>query len=374
MLSSLLVMQSNAAPVSTPALGWSVDELDSLMRKEHSDKSSIGHAYTNAYGPLLGPWRESVRTMIEIGIGTLNPKQELNMGHWSDGKHGRGRGYRPGASLRAWAAFFHKARIIGVDIDPGAAEAINAEKLPNVSAVAGDTQQVAAMRQTLDTIVSYGGVDIIIDDGLHTWEGQQQTLVTLWPYLRRGGYYFIEDVFFTWLSVKPELWHGALASSRGDLLNLINNDRAYRIFDAAHPLVLPVGATHPQGPAPGAIILLTKPLKHSERTDAALTAAYNSVKPECWEKVTSNLATLPAAAGDDGGGMDAKGKACHRQRKMTLVEAQVACANTPGCGGVTRDGGVTCPPDFHKYVYGLRTSTKVAPLTGMLSFLYKCAA
>ena len=80
-----------AAPPPIPALGWSVDELDAIMRKEGTDKSSIGHAYVNAYGPLLGPWRDQVRTLLEIGIGTLNPKQDLNMGHWSNGKHGRGR-------------------------------------------------------------------------------------------------------------------------------------------------------------------------------------------------------------------------------------------------------------------------------------------
>ena len=138
-----------------------------------------------------------------------------------------------GASLRSWAQFFRNAKVIGVDIDPGAADAINAEKFPNVTAIAGDTQNPNSMRKTLDAVVPRGTVDIIIDDGLHTWEGQQQTLVTMWPYLRRGGYYFIEDVFFTWLTVRPELWRSAVASSQGDLLELVNNEQAYKLLTQA---------------------------------------------------------------------------------------------------------------------------------------------
>ena len=361
-----------AAPPPIPALGWSVDELDAIMRKEGTDKSSIGHAYVNAYGPLLGPWRDQVRTLLEIGIGTLNPKQDLNMGHWSNGKHGRGKGYRPGASLRSWAQFFRNAKVIGVDIDPGAADAINAEKFPNVTAIAGDTQNPNSMRKTLDAVVPRGTVDIIIDDGLHTWEGQQQTLVTMWPYLRRGGYYFIEDVFFTWLTVRPELWRSAVASSQGDLLNLVNNEQAYKLFDTGHPVVLPVGATHPQGPAAGAMILLTKPMKHGDHAESALAAAAQLVKPECWQKTETNLANIPGMEVRDGNA-DPEGESCRRVRFMTLVEAQVACANLPGCGGITRDGGVACPPDFHKYVYSLRSSKAINPRSGALSFRYTCA-
>ena len=78
-------------------------------------------------------------------------------------------------------------------------------------AIAGDTQNPNSMRKTLDAVVPRG-VDIIIDDGLHTWEGQQQTLVAMWPYLRRS-YYFIEDVFL-WLTVRPELWRGAVVPAR----------------------------------------------------------------------------------------------------------------------------------------------------------------
>jgi cephalosporin hydroxylase len=39
-----------------------------------------------------------------------------------------------------------------------------------------------------------GEMDVIIDDGLHTLEGNLQTLQILFPYLKEGGVYVIEDV------------------------------------------------------------------------------------------------------------------------------------------------------------------------------------
>ena len=38
--------------------------------------------------------------------------------------------------------------------------------------------------------------DIIIDDGLHTLEGQQETLANFWPLLKNGGIYVIEDMTY----------------------------------------------------------------------------------------------------------------------------------------------------------------------------------
>ena len=67
-----------------------------------------------------------------------------------------------------------------------------------MSALAADSQQLDAFRSRLDSSVPRGSCDLIVDDGLHSWEGQQNTLLALWPYLRRGGYYFVEDVFWTW--------------------------------------------------------------------------------------------------------------------------------------------------------------------------------
>ena len=38
------------------------------------------------------------------------------------------------------------------------------------------------------------GMDLIIDDGDHTSAGQLETIAAMWPKLKPGGYYFIEDI------------------------------------------------------------------------------------------------------------------------------------------------------------------------------------
>ena len=93
-----------------------------------------------------------------------------------------------------------------------------------------DTAQVATL--------NLSGVDVIIDDGLHSWEAQQQTLVNMWPSLREGGYYFIEDV--------------ATAQQA-------NNSNAARILAAGGASFVQLGTWERQHKhAPGNMILLRK--------------------------------------------------------------------------------------------------------------------
>lgn len=39
-----------------------------------------------------------------------------------------------------------------------------------------------------------GIFDLIIEDGLHTVDAQQKTLLNFWPYLKKGGLYVAEDL------------------------------------------------------------------------------------------------------------------------------------------------------------------------------------
>ena len=113
-----------------------------------------------------------------------------------------GHKYLPGGLLLAWEEFVPNAKIIGVDIDPMLVMRVNKGETgrhptmggvgpnhPRISALQANSTDVAAVAK-----LNVSGIDVIIDDGLHTWEGQQQTLVAMWPCLRPGGYYFIEDV------------------------------------------------------------------------------------------------------------------------------------------------------------------------------------
>jgi cephalosporin hydroxylase len=50
-------------------------------------------------------------------------------------------------------------------------------------------------KDTMDNILSkLPEFDMVIDDGLHTMEANLETLKIVFPYLKKGGVYVIEDV------------------------------------------------------------------------------------------------------------------------------------------------------------------------------------
>ena len=57
---------------------------------------------------------------------------------------------------------------------------------------------LAGSSQLSATIERFGlarhSQDLIVDDGDHSPPGQERTLLALWPYVRTGGYYVIEDI------------------------------------------------------------------------------------------------------------------------------------------------------------------------------------
>jgi hypothetical protein len=93
--------------------------------------------------------------------------------------------YKPGGSLRAWRDYLPNALIMGLDTQPDTQFADE----PNITTLLGDSTDNAAM----DWHFNNETFDLIIDDGDH--ERQFQTLIALWPKLRRGGIYVIEDVY-----------------------------------------------------------------------------------------------------------------------------------------------------------------------------------
>ena len=183
---------------------WSVEELETIFQEEGTDKQgrAPGHSYVQIYASMLGPWKHKLRAMAEVGIGSLSAKMPANMRYWWWAMlHHRhvnetnattrpgDRSYQPGASLRSWRRYFSpSARIIGLDIDPHAVTM--AKRTFGVEAYVVNTNEAAE----LANVLSKESMDLLIDDGDHSWSAQQQTLLNLWPYLAPGGFYFIEDV------------------------------------------------------------------------------------------------------------------------------------------------------------------------------------
>lgn len=150
-------------------------ELKRLFDRHGSDKAQH-HDYHFAYGALLGD-PGSVRLLLEIGLGSVNPKIVSNMG----------RSGRPGASLRAFRDYLPEAAIHGADIDPEAL--FQDDRITTV--------QVDQTRpDSLDRLVAGlpSGFDLVIDDGLHAPHANLATLRACLPLLRPGGWMVIEDI------------------------------------------------------------------------------------------------------------------------------------------------------------------------------------
>ena len=129
--------------------------------------------YTPLYNALLGHRRETVRSVLEIGIGSKGA-----MGHVPN--------YTPGASLRMWQDFFPNADILGVDNDPSVVG-----NWGRIRARLADQSDQASILSASDCI---GRFDLVVDDGSHDPEHQERTAIALMPHMREGGIYIIEDV------------------------------------------------------------------------------------------------------------------------------------------------------------------------------------
>lgn len=127
-----------------------------------TDKASLHH-YLNYYDSLLGKLREKPISMLEIGV----------LG---------------GESIRMWASYFThpESRIYGVDIhDRG----IVIED-PRAQIVIGDGTNPNFL---YDLTRITGQLDVILDDGSHFSAHQKDSLRLLWPELKSGGLYIVED-------------------------------------------------------------------------------------------------------------------------------------------------------------------------------------
>lgn len=120
------------------------------------------HGFTEIYEHIFHPLRNQPLKILEIGV-------------WK------------GGSLRVWHDYFSRAQIFGIDVFD--TSFLNSERI--TTAVANQ-----ASREDLDAFIeSFGGdFDIIIDDGGHTMEQQQISLGHLFPHVKPGGYYVIEDL------------------------------------------------------------------------------------------------------------------------------------------------------------------------------------
>ena len=90
-----------------------------------------------------------------------------------------------GRSLRLWSDAFPLATIIGFDM-----EVPSDELPPNCSVVQGSQRNRADLEKVL---AHAGALDIVIDDCSHLAEPTRLAFETLFPRVRPGGFYVVED-------------------------------------------------------------------------------------------------------------------------------------------------------------------------------------
>lgn len=156
-------------------------ELCKTLEANHCNKS-IAHNYTYLYDRLLSHSRKTDMTFIEVGLGTNNQDVPSMMGV----------NYIPGSSLRGWRDYFDMPtrNVIGLDVDERVF--FDEPKLTTFYIDQTDPASIFNCYKNLGVLET--GIDVILDDGLHTYLSNYTLLAATWGHLNRGGLYLIEDM------------------------------------------------------------------------------------------------------------------------------------------------------------------------------------
>lgn len=139
--------------------------LTQIAAKYETDKKTISspsyESYLSVYDKIFAPMRLKEIILLEIGV--------LN-----------------GESLRLWRDYFPTGRIFGIDVDPS-----RQFKEERIEVVTGDQSSEIDLAYVWE---KSGDFDVIIDDGSHINELTLASFKYLWPRLKSGGIYIIEDL------------------------------------------------------------------------------------------------------------------------------------------------------------------------------------
>ena len=147
-------------------ISYDTTELCEIMSKHGSDKSSCVHNYTLIYSELFKNIKASANHFFELGIGTINS----------------------GASLRGWKEYFTSANIYGADILD---EVLFTEhRIQTYQCDQLDKKSISKLWYKFKDVE----FDVILEDGLHTYEANIHFFENSFFKVKKGGYYIIEDI------------------------------------------------------------------------------------------------------------------------------------------------------------------------------------
>jgi len=146
-----------------------------------STDKEIRHGFLRFYDTQFAAFRESARVFIEVGIGN------------------------PNGSMNLWPRYFPNAEVHGVDSTaffPPERERLHLHRFHQDDRPAWE----ALFKDEIKA-----DADIVIDDGSHRMQDQQRTFEIVFPRVRPGGLYVIEDLH----TLFPELGFGSYGTEDG---------------------------------------------------------------------------------------------------------------------------------------------------------------
>jgi hypothetical protein len=166
---------------------------------EHYGTDKVSHGYLPHYEKRFAELRDGAVTVLEIGIAS-------------------------GGSLRMWRDYFARGDIHGIDCKPDTRQSED-----RLTSWLGHQEDAKFLARVVDAI---GAVDIVIDDGSHRARHHLASFASLWPHVKVGGWYCIEDCFTlftpTWTHPKENTivhylfrrqWH--ILTGQGDIGEIV---------------------------------------------------------------------------------------------------------------------------------------------------------
>lgn len=150
-------------------------DVTAICEKYDTDKHKGEFPHSKMYDTLFAPLRDKPISLLEIGINR-------------------------GGSVRLWEEYFFEASLYAIDVRQRCLR--EASDRTTVDLV--DQSNANALRAYAE---KRGDFDIIIDDGSHMTGHQILTFDTLWPHVKPGGIYVVEDTCtsYDWRFVDSEV-------------------------------------------------------------------------------------------------------------------------------------------------------------------------
>ena len=187
-----------------------VPNLTDLADRYGSDKGSTKHRYTELYQMLFLPYRRRAVTFLEMGLLIGGPEH----GASAD------RATADLPSVRMWLEYFPKGRIHGLDVSDFSW--FHDDRFTFHRCDMDARQNIAAAATGMPAF------DIIVDDASHASHHQQFGFLELFPKLKPGGLYVIED-----LRWQPEAYEKTGITKTGELFRVFSESRAFAHSDPA---------------------------------------------------------------------------------------------------------------------------------------------